>query len=346
MIPIENIYFLLCYAWDRFDEGGMAQIEKSDFTDAADLFATVLISGVGRLLRQGLDRGYLEHEEVLSTIRGRIDVSYTVRHGLHRKGRVLCRFDELEYNVLQNRIVKSTLKRLIKVEGLDSSLREKLVGLTRRMSEIEEIPLNQKIFKRVKIHRNNRFYRFLLNICELVVSYTSPDERTGAYRFREFLQDEKRMPMIFQQFVFNFMRREQRDYRVSVDRLKWPARAFSQDREGDLDFLPGMETDISLRSNERTVIVDTKYYAQALTSRFEGSIKAHSGNLYQMHAYLSSLEDRKFPDNTAEGVLLYPTNGSDVDLAWIIKGHVLRVRTVNLAQNWRDIRNDLLGILH
>lgn len=48
-----------------------------------------------------------------------------------------------------------------------------------------------------------------------------------------------------------------------------------------------MQTDISLESSERKIIMDTKYYQNTLTKNF-GSQKLISGNLYQMFAYLSN----------------------------------------------------------
>jgi len=344
MIPIKNIYFLLCYAWDRFDEGEMADMDSVDFKNALDLLAYVLYRGVSRLLRKGLDRGYVGREETLGLIYGRIDLDYTVLHGLHLKGRVRCRFDELIHDVLHNQILKSTIRRLLYAENLDGLLKEKLRGINRRLSGIREIRLNPTVFSRVAIHKNNRYYRFLMNVCELIVVYTIPDEHRGTYRFKDFLRDEKLMWRIFQEFVFNFLVKEQSTYNVKSDRLAWPAEPIDPGREEDLKFLPAMNTDISLRSSQLTLIIDTKYYVDALESNQGGKPKVRADNLYQLHTYLSSLEGKSYPDNMAEGLLLYPTNGYQVDLAWNIRGHTIRVKTLDLGLDWRNIRKSLLGI--
>ena len=59
-IPIENVYYLFCYAWDRFPEGKAIGVGTVDSPQICDLFASVLIRGVNRLMRRGLDRGYTE----------------------------------------------------------------------------------------------------------------------------------------------------------------------------------------------------------------------------------------------------------------------------------------------
>jgi 5-methylcytosine-specific restriction endonuclease McrBC regulatory subunit McrC len=56
-IPIQNIYYLLVYAWDSLEEADLLQIEPEQSTDLLDLFANVLSSGVAHILRRGLDRG-------------------------------------------------------------------------------------------------------------------------------------------------------------------------------------------------------------------------------------------------------------------------------------------------
>ena len=345
MIPVENVYFLLCYAWGRFDEGEMVEVASQDFCSAADLLASVLHRGVSRLLRKGLDRGYLEKEEILNTIRGRIDIGYTGRHALHRRGRAMCRFDDMEHDVLHNRIIKSTIGRLICVKDLERTTKDKLLGTYRRLQGIGDIELRPAVFKRVTIHRNNRYYRFLLHVCQLLVSYLVPDEARGTYRFRDFLRDEKRMAYLFQEFVFNFLAKEQAEYAVKSDRLRWPATALDLDREVDLDLLPVMDTDISLRSPSRTLIIDTKYYAEVLRAKHDYKPKVRSEHLYQINAYLDSLETKDFPDDHADGLLLYPTNSTTVDLGWNIRGHTVMVKTIDLAQPWQNIRGDLLRIV-
>ncbi|MFO7891762.1 MAG: restriction endonuclease, partial [bacterium] len=68
-----------------------------------------------------------------------------------------------------------------------------------------------------------------------------------------------------------------------------------------------METDISLRSSTRKIIIDTKYYKEALKGNFNTE-KVLSGHLYQLFSYI---ENQKKPDDpltqNCEGILLYPT---------------------------------------
>ena len=49
-IPIENIYFLLCYAWNKLDEKERVDVSIDDKTELLDLFAKVLITSSKLLL--------------------------------------------------------------------------------------------------------------------------------------------------------------------------------------------------------------------------------------------------------------------------------------------------------
>src|ERR1017187_4639091 len=54
-IPIQNIYYLLCYAWDKLAEKDVVAVEDIPTTTLADLFARVLINGTNHLLKRGFD---------------------------------------------------------------------------------------------------------------------------------------------------------------------------------------------------------------------------------------------------------------------------------------------------
>src|SRR5262245_51822692 len=98
-IPIENIYYLFCYAWNRFEEAQSIPLGAVPSPDLPNLLARVLVNGMSRLFRRGLDRGYQYHEEEISTVRGRIDLGSTLRLQARNVRRLHCEFDELSYDV-------------------------------------------------------------------------------------------------------------------------------------------------------------------------------------------------------------------------------------------------------
>jgi 5-methylcytosine-specific restriction enzyme subunit McrC len=257
------------------------------------------------------------------------------------RGQVSCSFDEMTHDVLHNRIVATTVRRLLACSAVDREVHEELTGVERRLREITSVRLDRGTFRRVQLHRNNAFYDFLLKICELVFDNLLVDEEDGTYKFRDFLQDDDAMARLFEAFVRNFYRRELKAYAVTSENIDWDLEALDASSEG---WLPRMRTDITLRGEGRTVIVDTKFYREALQSYF-GKQSVRSDNLYQLMSYLTNAEARGGSDAAATGILLYPNTGTPLRLRYKRSGHEVRVSTVDLSRDWKSIHQELLEIV-
>jgi len=166
-------------------------------------------------------------------------------------------------------------------------------------------------------------------------------DRPGQYRFRDVDRDEKRMRTVFEKFVRNFFARRQGIFKVKRDSMDW----FGTALEGsDLNLLPLMKTDVTLRSQARTIIIECKYTESLYQKQFF-SEKLRSSHLYQLCAYLRNLEGHTEPDQHAEGILLYPTAGISLDQSYLLHGHRVRVKTLDLNQQWLAIEKEMLSML-
>jgi 5-methylcytosine-specific restriction enzyme subunit McrC len=193
----------------------------------------------------------------------------------------------------------------------------------------------------VQLHRNNRFYGFLLNVCELCYESLLADESTGSWRFMDFERDEHKMRLMFQNFIYNFYRLEQREFGVTSEQFHW---ATSAPPTGRVALLPMMNTDVSLTSRTRKIVIECKFSKEALQVYY-GKTSTRSEHLYQLYAYLRNLEPRGGLDTNCEGLLLYPSVADPVDFSFTTAGHRIRVYTLNLRRDWEVIRDDLLSLL-
>ncbi len=338
-IPIQNIYYLLCYAWDHLKEGEIVDIAADDSKSLTELFARILANGTQYLVRHGFDRGYVLHREETARLRGRFDLTASMARQSWRQGRMTCEFDELSHNILHNRILKTTIEELLHAKVIGKDTREMLRQQEQHLCHIEPVRITSRLFQRVHLHRNNCFYRFLLNVCELLYDSRLPDESDGATRFQDFVRDEKLMPLFFEKFVRRFYEKEQSVFKVGAIQLEWDVLATSE----DLAVLPRMNTDVSLHSAERRIIIDCKFYKEAMTGRY-GQEKIHSANLYQLYSYLKNAGQKSGWEDS-EGMLLYPAVGEEFDHQFVIDGHPVRVASVNLDRNWRGIHERLLVLI-
>jgi 5-methylcytosine-specific restriction enzyme subunit McrC len=99
-----------------------------------------------------------------------------------------------------------------------------------------------------------------------------------------------------------------------------------------------------LRAGQIRLIIDTKYYREALQER-HGKRSLKSENLYQLFSYVKNAEAIGNAYSDVEGMLLYPVVGDRLDVNFEVQGHRLRAVTIDLAQPWQGIRSDLLGLL-
>ena len=340
-VPVRNIYYLLCYAWDHVREGETVDVGSEEFSGMADLFAKVLNEGVARLVSRGLDRDYLAVHEDIRGIEGKLDLATTVKRSLLLNGKTHCAFDELSHDIPQNQILKATLRQLTTVTGLDPGHRRRAGRLYRKLDAVSDVPLRPRLFRTVRIHRNNRFYSFLIHLCRLIYDSLVVNEEEGAATFYDFREDEHKMGLLFQQFVKTFCERET-DYRVSAPKIDW----FEAEKsETDLRHLPRMQTDIVLRSPERTIILDTKFYKDPLDRRWGGE-RVNAANLYQIFSYVTNWTARRSATETGTvGWLLYAAVDQGFDYRFELMGRSVRVFSVDLAQEWWKIDKDLKGLV-
>jgi 5-methylcytosine-specific restriction enzyme subunit McrC len=84
-----------------------------------------------------------------------------------------------------------------------------------------------------------------------------------------------------------------------------------------------METDLTLESKSRKIIIDAKYYRSPLGgSRFDAD-KLVSANLYQLYSYLLNQSHRDERSRVATGMLLYPQIDAPLRLDYRFGEHLL-----------------------
>ena len=340
-IPIQNIYYLLCYSWDKLDESEIVDVSGIDSPELIDLFAKVLSGGLALLLKRGLDRYYVVQDEVVPGIKGKLNLTGTVKGNLLWQRKTRCAFDEFSFDILHNRILRTTVEKLLRASALDESIRDELRRHFVKFPRVSSLTLRNAHFKNVRLHRNNSHYDFFMKICRILYENLFIDESTGSYRFRDFLRDERAMGRLFEGFVRNFYRRET-GFKVGSEEIRWSF--VSSDAESGA-MLPRMLTDISLKSSKRKIIIDTKFYKEAFGTYHE-KLRLNSSNLYQLFAYLNNQEETGNDlTESCEGILLYPSVYKDFEYSYQYKKHRIRVMSINLNQDWKQIHKDLLQIV-
>jgi 5-methylcytosine-specific restriction enzyme subunit McrC len=337
-IPIKNLYYLLCYAWERVDFSDAATVSRMPFRSGQDLLGYVFAHGIASLIRRGLDRGYRFDEEELAGLRGSIAMSETIMRSSVLRGRLVCRFDELTHDVIQNRLLRSALVLLLRMPDLDAAVKDAVATIHRLMKSIDVAPLSRKAVDSVPIHRNNREYRFLLELGLLIHDCLTVSEG-GSVVFRGVA--DERLADLFERFLRGFFRKETPSYRVGHPRIYW---ADAEGSASDMARLPTMQTDMVLMKPDRRIVVEAKFYQEAL-QEYKGRTSARSSHLYQIMAYLENIARQSPGRPVWEGLVLYPVVKDSFHFDWSIMGRRVRMDSVDLNRDWQDIKVNLLDLV-
>lgn len=339
-IPIQNLYYLLSYAWDHFQEGEEVDIDAHECPDLANLLARVLAKGIRRLSRTGFEHQYLPYQETTSRLRGRIQVAQSYIQQTHRKGQMICEYDELGGDTPANRILENSVSRLLKTPELTDEIRHEVRVAKDLLPVVTPTRVTDSSFHRIQLHRNTRNYRLLLSVCRLVHQGLLPEESQGAKRFRDILRDEVIMHRLFEAFVLNFARKHHPNAEIRAMHIDW----VGEWDAAAAQVLPKMITDVTLEWPDRKVILDCKFYKEAMVTR-EGRHRLHSAHLYQLNTYLQNKAHHPGWEN-AEGILLYPAVNHQLDYRLTLLGHSYRIVSIDLDQNWQAIESALLGLFN
>ncbi len=347
-IPIENVLYMFSYIWEKAYYSDFTNLASEDDFDSANILSTLFLVNVNSVLKRGLYKEYFETEEELRGVKGKVDFKESLNKLSFENAKAFCRYDELSENNRINQIIKTTAYKLYKTEGVKEDNKKKLNNTLLHFNNVDLTDINDNSFK-IRYNKNNLYVAYLMNICKLINESCMLSENKGNYKFINVLDDDKTMESIYELFVYNFykyhLEKIAKTYKVRYQSpLSW------EFESGNQDLLPKMRLDILLEGKDKTIIIDTKYYKNALTTGQYGNETMISGNLYQIYAYMNRINTEK----DLEGILLYPYNNKKLDEEYTVdvingnklKKSSLRIITVDLSVNWREIEKSLLGIIN
>ena len=347
-IPIRNLWHMLLYAWNEphvTPPINMGDVENAPTLDA--LFATILIRMIQQRIRIGLGRGYVPVSKKLRAVRGRVDMAESIKQHTFERGEAISDFHEYTVDEPRNRIVKSTLLRLVQSgvfgpnEAEAESLRHRLRWLARSLDGIAAIELESESIRRLALAQNDNDYRLMLLICEMIVMRRMPLDADGTNALPRVEREMLILHRVYERFVAAFYKLHLTGWQVNAQhRLHWHAQDSSE-------HLPVMIPDLILHEQEtgRVIMLDTKFTAASLVENQWGKPVYDSSHLYQLYAYLRSQEQVSAGYRTAEGILLYPAVQARLSERVELQGHVIRIESLDLTAAWEDVERQMLLLL-
>ena len=339
-IFIKNIYYMLSYAFTTLNQGGYENVATEEFDTLHNLFAAILAKGIGRQLKQGLYREYLNRKEDVAVVRGKIDMPGTIQNRLARKRVLTCEYDELSENNLLNQILKTTVMILLRHAKVDTEYKTNLKREMLFFSNVDIIDPASIHWDSIRFQRNNNTYRMLVSLCQLVLEGMLLTTDDGEYRLATFI-DEQRMSRLYEKFILEFYAKECPQVKATASQIPWAL------DDGIGTMLPIMQSDIMLSQGNKVLIIDAKYYTHTTQVQYDVHT-LYSNNLYQIFTYVKN-KDTEFGEkpHTVSGMLLYARTDETIqpDNVYQMSGNKISVKTLDLNLDFSTIAAQLNAIV-
>lgn len=330
MIKIQNIYYMLAYAYQVLLEKGYVSCGTEEFENTADLLSAILVKGVSVQVKRGLGRTYIEQTEPLSSLRGKIDVNESLKQQTMIKHQLVCTYDEFSVDSYMNRILKSTMELLLRFD-IPKARKKELRNLLMYFRDVKSIDVHN-INWQFRFNRNNQSYQMLMAICYLIIKGLLQTTADGSMKMMHYL-DEQRMCRLYEKFILEYYRKHYPELNPSSSQIKWAL------DDGLSMMLPTMQSDIMLECEGKTLIIDAKYYSHTTQQQYNVNT-LHSNNLYQIFTYV---KNKAASGGPVSGMLLYARTDENIQLdnTYMMSGNRISVKTLDLNNNFSEISSQL-----
>lgn len=328
---------MLSYAFRVLNEQGYKNIAIEQFNNVAELCAAILIKGISVQLKRGLGREYIPEMDALSAIRGKIDISESLKTRTMLKRQMVCVYDDFSVNSYMNQVIKTTVELLLRSD-ISKVRKKELRKLFVFFSDVELLDVHN-INWRFQYNRNNQTYQMLISICYLIVKGLLQTNSDGTKKLMDFV-DEQRMSRLYEKFILEYFRREHPEIMANASQIPW------QLDDDTNAMLPVMQTDIMLTKDEKTLIIDAKYYSHTMQTQYDVNT-LHSGNLYQIFTYVKNKESQlSSQPHEVSGMLLYAKTDEATlpNNTYRMSGNRISVQTLNLDCTFEQIAAQLDAI--
>lgn len=327
-----------------FDLGLSAGKADSMAHKANSLLEILIANFSDKLLeqvRRGLPRRYLQREDDLPALRGRLDTVRQFTRNAVRPDRLACRFDQLEADTPLLRIMASAVPFLHR-HARHQENRRKLGELRHWLHEVPQMPIAQLPWKDVRITRANQRWGELHRLAELLLrrEWQGVDrEADGAMGITLLFP----MNDLFEKYVAAMLRRAMAPHGIRVLEQGGHRRCLGQWNKGaplatNAGRALATKPDIRLlRGDDLLAVIDIKW--KKMISPTHKSQGLRQADVYQLMAY-ARLYDR------ANVALLYPSlpgKGSKLHDPYTIAGgnERLDVMSVDISSNCKGVENQL-----
>ena len=195
-VPVRNLFYMLAVAY-KIDPFLQEQASMDRLDAMLEFVGRYFADLVEQRLERGLYRSYIEVEDNLATVRGRIAFAEDIRRNYVMRHRTYCRYSDFTWDIPENQVIRQ-VAHLLSGWGFRRDLRLRLARIDAMMAEVTRTNLPGRAVASFRYNRQNDDYKPLHQLCRLFLDGASLSEDEGVFDFRTFLVD---MNKLFEEFI-------------------------------------------------------------------------------------------------------------------------------------------------
>ncbi|NPA10671.1 MAG: McrC family protein, partial [Epsilonproteobacteria bacterium] len=256
-----------------FEKLDDSKINKLKNFPLLEVFISLFLDEVEEIVKKGIKHNYITKEENQAFLKGKLKIKEQIKYNFIHKERFYVEYDEYLPNILENRVIKTTLLKLNKISN-----QKRIKKLLFVFDEVAPIH-NLSILKNITLNRLTNYYENAIKLSKIFLfgyglSTYSGDEDVFALFFD--------MNRLFESYVGEFFKKNSKNVRLQdKTHYLFENAKFKQ-----------LKPDIVI---DDKVIIDTKWKI------VESKNDISESDLYQMLAYAIKYNIKKI-------YLMYPKN--------------------------------------
>lgn len=269
---------------------------NADKMNLYEIFIRMYIQETWTLVKRGIKSDYIGNEDNLAVYKGKLDVSKNVTRNAAHKERFYMVFDEYQVNRPENKLIKSTLLKLLSISRNADNARE-IKQLLYSFELVQESNNYVKDFSKVSLSRGMKEYELLIQWAKIFLLNKSFTTFSGKNAGKALLFP---MEQVFEAFIakqIKMLFESQSNGLIHVSAQDSGYYLFDEPRKFRLR--PDIVVSNAYDEVYSVVIMDTKW--KRLNRNSTSNYGISQADMYQMYAY-----SKKY--HTPNIWLIYPMN--------------------------------------
>jgi 5-methylcytosine-specific restriction enzyme subunit McrC len=235
-----------------------------------EIFIFMFLEELAKLVQKGIKSDYVEKEENLKFLKGKLKISEQIKQNSIHKERFFVLYKEFSSDRVENRLSKTTLEYLYKKSKSNKNQQR----IREFLFVFDEIKISHNIktdFEKVKLNRQMKDYEQVLLWCKTFLLENSFSPYKGNDIAFALLFD---MNLLFESYVYDYLKKY-----ADFENIK------NQDKKHHLAYENekgkfALKPDIVMNDGE--IIVDTKW---KILSESKSNQGISQSDMYQLYAY-------------------------------------------------------------